>query len=299
MKKNDIIRDLQKYYPLFNEGYGTEYERFALNKFVLNTVNKYKISTVLEMPANGVMGIPGLKSMIFARVGCDVTVSHPSREFLDDAKKIWDCFGLEAEFVQSPWINSVFAKDSFDLVWNFCVYEHFDNPRDVIREMLRVTRKNILLEIQNVHNIGLPLHRSYHVLRNEPWDHGDMQSMDLSNLTNVIAEFHAGLLESGATDMPPWPDINIGLKEMLSRKHKEEPDTQQTQEGYELRPHVRLKDPGTVINEINNFEKPKCKDEIVYNMFRIWHYCIESKTPFFLKRYFAHHPYIIAGKYDS
>ena len=297
MKKNDIIQDLQKYYPVFREGYGTEYERYALNKFVVEIVGKYSVSTVLEMPANGVMGIPGLKSMIFAKAGCDVTVSHPSREFLADAKKIWDCFGLEAEFVQSPWINSVFADDSFDLVWNFCVYEHFDNPREVIREMLRVTRKNILLEIQNVHNIGLPIHRSYHVLRNEPWDHGDMQSMDLSHILGVIAELHAELVESGATDMPPWPDINIGLKEMLSRKHKEQ-ITRPTYEGCELRPFVRLKDRDAVIEEIRNFDKPTWKDVVVYLMFRFWHYCFESKTPFGLKKYFAHHPYIIAGKHD-
>jgi len=297
METNDIIQDLQKYYPLFSEGYGTEYERFALNKFVVRTVEKYHISSVLEMPANGVMGIPGLKSMIFAKAGCDVTVSHPSREFLDDAKKMWDCFGFDAEFVQSPWTHSVFPDNSFDLVWNFCVYEHFDNPREVIREMLRVTRKNILLEIQNVHNIGLPIHHMYHVMRNEPWDHGDMHSMDLSNLNGVIAEFQAVLVETGATDMPPWPDINIGLKEMLSRKHKEE-ISRPTYEGCELRPLVRLKNRDTVISEIRNFKKPRCKDEIVYAMFRFWHYCLESTTPFVLKRYIAHHPYIIAGKYD-
>jgi SAM-dependent methyltransferase len=297
MDKNDIIRDLQNYYPLFHEGYGTEYERFALNKFVLEIVDKYHISTVLEMPANGVMGIPGLKSMIFAKAGCKVTVSHPSREFLDDAKKMWDCFGLEAEFVQSPWIHSVFADDSFDLVWNFCVYEHFDNPRDVIREMLRVTRKDILLEIQNVHNIGLPIHRAYHTLRNEPWDHGDMRSMDLSHLNAVLTELHAGLVETGATDMPPWPDINIGLKEMLSRKHREV-YIPPTHEGSELRPRVRLRDRDTVIDEIRHFKTPRCKDGIVYHMFRFWHYCMERQMPFILKRYFAHHPYIIAGKYD-
>lgn len=297
MKKNDIIRDLQKYYPVFSEGYGTEYERFALNKFILKTVDKYKISTVLEMPANGVMGIPGLKSMIFAKTGCDVTVSHPSREFLDAAKEIWNCFGLEAKFVQSSCIHSVFADDSFDLVWNFCVYEHYDNPRDVIQEMLRVTKKNILLEIQNVHNIGLPIHRTYHALRNEQWDHGDMRSMDLSHLNRVIAEFHADLMETGATDMPPWPDINIGLKEMLSRKKKEQ-YTPPIYEGSELRPQVMLKNRSQVIDEINNFEKPKYKDEIVYNMFKFWYYCIERTTPFVIKRYFAHHPYIIAGKHD-
>lgn len=293
----DHIRQLQKYYPVFHEGYGTEYERFALNRFVLATIDKYDISTVLEMPANGVMGTPGLKSMIFAQAGCDVTVSHPSQEFLDDAKQIWDCFGLEARFVRSPWINSVFPDNSFDLVWNFCVYEHLDHPREVIREMMRVTDRHILLEIQNVHNIGLPIHRVYHVMRNEPWDHGDMTSMDLASLRGVLEELQADLLETGATDMPPWPDINIGLKEMLSRGHRQ-PIPLPTHEGCELRPRVQLRDRELVIREIRNFQKPRPKDEVVYAMFRFWHTCLESTMPFMLKKYFAHHPYIIAGKHD-
>jgi len=33
MKQPDAIKSLQQYYPLLSEGYGTEYERFALNKF--------------------------------------------------------------------------------------------------------------------------------------------------------------------------------------------------------------------------------------------------------------------------
>jgi SAM-dependent methyltransferase len=295
MKKNNIIRDLQNYYPIFDEGYGMEYERFALNKFVPSAVDKYNISTVLEMPANGVMGIPGLKSMIFAKKGCDVTVSHPSQEFLDEAKKIWDCFGLEAKFVKSSWINSVFGNNSYDLVWNFCVYEHFENPRVVIQEMLRVTGKYILLEIQNNHNIGLPIHRAYHTFRNEPWDHGDMSSMDISNLNGVITGLHASVLETGATDMPPWPDINIGLKEMLSRR-KREAVIPQTGPGSELRPYVRLRNLEVVMDEVRNFEKQRYKDEIVYHMFNFWHTCFERNTPFAIKKYFAHHPYIIAGK---
>jgi SAM-dependent methyltransferase len=297
MIKNDIIKDLQNYYPLFDEGYGTEYERFALNKFLSQIGKKYDISTVLEMPANGVMGIPGLKSMIFAKMGCEVTVSHPSQKFLDDAKIIWNCCGLEADFVKSPWINSHFDKDSFDLVWNFCVYEHFDNPKEVIQEMLRVTGKYILLEIQNIHNIGLPIHRSYHNLINEPWDHGEMRCMDISNLNNIILELNADILEAGATDMPPWPDINIGLKDMLSRK--ENKLYKRIEIGSNLRPNVRIKENNEIVRDIKNFKKAKLTDEVVYRLFNIWHYCIESKTPFFVKKYFAHHPYIIAGNYVS
>jgi len=294
MRKTDAIKSIQQYYPLLHEGYGTEYERFAMNKFVAKMVKKYDISTVLEMPANGVMGISGIKSLMFARVGCDVTVSHPSQEFLDNAKKMWDCFGLEANFVKTHWVNSIFDDNSFDLVWNFCVYEHFDNPEAVIREMLRVTNKYVFLEIQNVHNIGLPVHRLYHLFHNQPWDHGNMRQMKISTLSNIFNGLNAVGTEIGATDMPPWPDINIGLKEMLARK-KNEIKIEAVPYG-ELRPQVRTKDLNDIVRDINSFKIPKVKDEVVYKLFNIWYYLIETTTPFIFKRFFAHHPYMIARK---
>jgi SAM-dependent methyltransferase len=294
MQDRDVTSDLQKYYPLFHEGYGTEYERFALNRFVSRMVDRYGIHSILEMPANGVMGVPGIKSMIFAAAGCEVTVSHPSQEFLDNAKQVWDAFGLEATFARSPWIGSAFGSGSFDLVWNFCVFEHFADPGEVIAEMLRVTKGCIFLQIQNIHNIGLPIHRAFHAIRNEPWDHGEPASMDLSRLSGVIRENHGSILETGATDMPPWPDINIGLRDMLSGR-KPAPDMP-AGPGAGLRPSVRTRDRAVLIGEIRNFKQPAPKDELVYQMFRAWYSVMETGMPFPLKRYLAHHPYIIAGK---
>lgn len=294
MKERDIVRDLQRYYPLFHEGYGTEYERFALNRFVSRMLDRYEIHTVLEMPANGVMGIPGIKSMVFAGLGCEVTVAHPSQDFLDGAEEVWNALGLEARFVRSPWVRSSFGSGSFDLVWNFCVYEHFEDPGEVIGEMLRVTGRYIFLQIQNIHNLGLPIHRAFHVLRNEPWDHGEVRSMDLAHLATVVKGNHGSILETGATDMPPWPDINIGLTDMLLRRGAV--PVVHTGEGGGLRPACRTRERGELIGEIRNFKNPAPKDELVYGLFRIWHALAERGTPFALKKYLAHHPYIIAGK---
>ncbi|KCZ70787.1 methylase involved in ubiquinone/menaquinone biosynthesis [Candidatus Methanoperedens nitroreducens] len=294
MKKTDSIKDLQQYYPLFNEGYGTEYERFALNKFIPRMVNKYSISTVLEMPANGVMGIPGIKSLGFAKIGCDVTVSHPSQTFLDTARKVWDAFGLEAKFIKSCWIGSKFKDDSFDLVWNFCVYEHFDNPGEVIQEMLRVTHRYIFLEIQNALNIGFPVHRLYHFLKRDAWDHGNLDQMKLSSIREIVNKNNALIVETGATDMPPWPDINIRLKEMASKKNNDQRIDKNPAD--KLRPAAGLKDVSEVINEIRLFQKSSTKNEIVFHLFNLWHLLIESSTPAPLKKFYAHHPYVIAEK---
>ena len=295
MKQPDAIKSLQQYYPLLNEGYGTEYERFALNKFASKMVKKYNISTVLELPANGVMGMPGIKSLVFARLGCEVTVSHPSQEFLDTARSVWDAFGLEANFVRTPWIDSKFRDGSFDLVWNFCVYEHFDNPAEVVQEMLRVTQKYIFLEIQNPLNIGFPVHRLYHFLSGAPWDHGDLDQMKLSNIMEIIIKNNARIAETGATDMPPWPDINIRLKEMASKKNNPVRGIDKNP-ADKLRPTASLKNVSEVINEINSFQKSSTKNEVVFNLFKVWHRLVESTAPAPLKKFYAHHPYVIAGK---
>jgi SAM-dependent methyltransferase len=317
------MEELNKYLFIFDEGYGTEYERYALDRFVSRMVDKYSISKVLEMPANGIMGIPGIKSLIFAELGCEVTVAHPSKEFLENAKKIWDAFGLDANFVKSNWINTGFNDDSFDLVWNFCVFEHFDDPKRVIQEMLRVTKRYIFIEIQNVFNPGFPIHRIYHFVRREPWDHGSLGKMKLSRITTIINELNATTVETGATDMPPWPDINIRLKEMVSKKAPDIILNEDTESASKLRPAVTIKPIVRIINDIHLWDsapsrappvpsqapegltRKPCKglveilflkNEIVLLLFDIWYRLVESKAPASVKKFFAHHPYVIAEK---
>ena len=303
-KKMYEIKELQKYFSTFDEGYGTEYERYALDRFVPQMIDKYSISNVLEMPANGVMGIPGIKSLIFAKLGCNVTVAHPSKEFLDNAKKMWEAFGLEANFVKSYWVDSEFKKSSFDLVWNFCVFEHFDDPKEAIQEMLRITKKYVFIEIQNVFNPGFPIHRLYHFIRREPWDHGNPSEMKVSKIRNIINKLNATIVETGATDMPPWPDINIKFKEMISRNESFCNFDLPKFEGIELnasrlRPEVKNKKTDRLLDDIksiSNVKKLRRKDEIVFHLFGIWYFFIEKRMPSPLKIFFAHHPYVIAEK---
>lgn len=286
MKGTDIIRDLQKLYPILNEGYGTEYERLSMNKLVSRFVTTYPIKTVLEMPANGIMGIPGINSLIFAKMGCDVTVSHPSQELLDDARAVWDCFGLEAKFVQSPWIGSRFDDGSFDLVYNFCSLGHGDTYPQILEEMFRVSRSYIFLGIPNIHNI-------FRFLQDESLYNG----VDLPDLENIFQKFHARTLEKGAMDMPPWPDVNLRLKERMSGSRNEA--GRRNCAGSELRPEVKTKDLARIAQEIRSFRKPSFREEMVYAIFNTWHSIIERHTPFWMKGYFAHHPYILAGKHDG
>ena len=277
-----------KSYLSLGEGYGTAYERYAFDRFAGRIVREYGISEVLELPADGIMGIPGLKSLIFAELGCDVTVAHHSRRLLRDARRLWDTFGLKASFVMTHYLRPAFKDDAFDLVWNFCVLEHVGDARSMIREMFRVTRRYVLIEIQNVFNVGLPLHRWYHLVRGEPWDHGDMRRMKLSYVERLVKGVGGRVVETGATDMPPWPDINMRLGE--EHRSKGEDDG--------LRPGIRTRPVAEVVEELGKSEGGSASAlwSLAERLFGIWYELVESKVPTPLKVIFAHHPYLIAEK---
>jgi len=63
------IDEIEKCPLAFNEGLGTIYERYALNQFTIKLAREFGIKTVCELPANGVMGVPGIKSLGFAACG--------------------------------------------------------------------------------------------------------------------------------------------------------------------------------------------------------------------------------------
>ncbi len=298
MRKKIEITELQKYFSTFGEGFGTEYERYALNNFIYLMIERYGISNLLEMPVNGVMGIPGINSLAFAELGCEVTVAHPSKVYLDNAKRIWDAFGLDANFVKSNWIDSEFDDNSFDLVWNFCVYGHFGDPEKVIREMLRVSRKYILVEFQNILNLGFRIHRLQHFLGKESWDHGDPTKLRFSNVRRTIEGLKGVFVEVGGIDMPPWPDIPINLKEIVHRGTTDlglskEVDKESTDN---LRPKVKLKGVNEIVSNICDFKAKSEKEEGILRLFNIWYNLIEKKAPFLIKKAYAHHLYIIAEK---
>ncbi|RLG38631.1 MAG: hypothetical protein DRN91_02085 [Candidatus Alkanophagales archaeon] len=288
---------IRRLYLSLREGYGTGYERYAFDKFASKMVREYDISKVLELPADGIMGIPGIKSLIFAELGCNVTVAHPSKRLLLDARRLWAALGLEASFITTHYLVSGFKDDAFDLVWNFCVIEHVSDARSMIREMLRVTRRYVLLEMQNVFNIGLPLHRLYHLLRKEPWDHGELTKMRLSYVRRLFEREGGRVVEVGATDMPPWPDINIRLREAQSQTiaaSKQDADSASS----ELRPNVKLRPVTEVIDELRRTSAPASTAAPTFaeRLFDIWYEFVESKVPTPLKILLAHHPYLIAEK---
>lgn len=276
------VNELQDYLMLLDEGYGTAYERYALNRFLGRLVRRLKVRSVLETPANGIMGVPGIKSLMFAKLGCDVTLINPSRQVIADIKRLWDALDLSADFIVSDYYGTDLPSGSFDLVWNFCVFEHLREHSTLVGEMARLSRRYVLVETQNIFNLGTPLHALYHKLRGEPWDHGFRSSMDYRVVKADMMEAGLKILEIDATDMPPWPDINMKLSDVGGKSVEAE---------LEFRPSVRTK----TVEDIVRLWRGTPLSSRAADFFSLW-YLLEACAPRFVRLLYSHHPYVIGRK---
>jgi len=191
-----------------DEGIGTVYERVVVDEYFREMVQKYQIKTVLETPADGVTGVPGINSLEFARNGAFVVLTNPSALMLENAKKVWQREGLlkKVEFIQCEVDELPFKDREFDLVWNYCMFERFQNPEIILSEMKRVSKRYLYLLTQNAHNFGTPLHYLYHKANQLEWDHGDKRLMKLKTIIKILNKNQLEILEAGAIDAPPWLD---------------------------------------------------------------------------------------------
>ncbi|MFH1721139.1 MAG: methyltransferase domain-containing protein [Candidatus Altiarchaeota archaeon] len=290
----DRVNLMQEYFCTLDEGMGTAYERYALNRFLNDLIERYKIEKVVEVPANGVMGVPGLKSMIFAMAGCEVTLVNPSEGAIEDMKTLWDALDLKADFVVADYYDTGLPANHADLVWNFCVYERFEDSAKVVAEMARISKKYVLIEIQNILNFGMPLHKAYHKLRGESWDHGTVEKMRYSDVVSDMDKANLDAIEIGATDMPPWPDINIRLKDVGKDSYGLDKDDP----ACHLRPAAVTKPLDQVIA---GWERIKQKPELPdwMTLLKLWYLLVETPMPTKIKLLLAHHPYVIGKKREE
>jgi ubiquinone/menaquinone biosynthesis C-methylase UbiE len=200
----------------FDEGLGIASERFAVNQMLLRFFDqrngrggRSEIRRVLEAPVDGLMGVPGMNSVVFAReFGARVVVGSPSQALLDYSARFWDKLGLgeQVEFRHLPDDRLPFEDRSFDWVWNYCTFEHYADARALLAEMKRVSRRYVSVVTQNAYNYGYPVHRLYHRLRKQPWDHGEARWMRMGALKRLFRECGLHVVQSGCVDVPPWLD---------------------------------------------------------------------------------------------
>jgi SAM-dependent methyltransferase len=206
----NFVDGLVKYSPDdFDEGMGTVYERIMINNYFRELMKKYNIESVFEGPSDGITGVRGVNSLIFAKNGKRVTYYTPSELEFGKSKEIWKKIGnglKNVEIKKGEPLKFPFKDNSFDLVWNFCIAEHFSDPVALVKEMKRISKKYVLIMNQNRYNIGTYPHVLYHRFMKQEWDHGDLKWMSFSGLNKMINKNGLKVVEKGVIDVPIWPD---------------------------------------------------------------------------------------------
>lgn len=167
-------------------GFGTEYEKFVLRDVARSLVQELSIKSVCEYPANDLMG---------------------------DNSEIFSGQTLQITKLSRPYRNT---GSKFDLVWNFCEIEQQRDPSELINELLSLTKRYLLIIIQNRRNPGIPLHWIYHILAGRKWDHGRFSLMTTKPLIRILSK-HGKIMKVGYFDVP-WFILDIYESGVILRK---------------------------------------------------------------------------------
>jgi SAM-dependent methyltransferase len=207
-----IERNLPDMPRSFDEGLGIASERYSVNRALIRFFQKEastdSIKRVLEAPVDGLMGVLGMNSAVLAReLGAAVVVGSPSSALLEYSAPFWSKAGL-GQKVEFKLMDEYFPYPdaTFDWVWNYCTFEHFDDARSLLLEMKRVSRRYVCVVTQNAYNYGYPIHRLYHLAHRQSWDHGYSRWMKLRNLMRLFKACGLTVVEKGCVDVPPWFD---------------------------------------------------------------------------------------------
>jgi hypothetical protein len=129
---------------------------------------------------------------------------YPANDLMGDNSEAFSDQTLQITKLSRPDRN---AELKSDLVWNFCEIEQQRKPSGLINEMLSLTRRYLLIIIQNRRNPGIPLHRIYHILAGKKWDHGRFSLMTPKPLIRILSKY-GKIIRVGYFDVP-WFILDI------------------------------------------------------------------------------------------
>ena len=114
----------------------------SLYKAIFELLRGYQISTVLD--AGGGEGFT-LDRFVKAKVGKKLICVDNSKEVITLGKEIFPNLDLRVGNIY----NLAFRDNSFDLVVCTEVLEHLTEPRRALKEMIRVSKKYLILSVPN------------------------------------------------------------------------------------------------------------------------------------------------------
>lgn len=261
-----------------NEGLGSSYERIVLNRKLELIVQRFQISSVLEVPSFGFTGISGINSMGLARIGCQVTLVDHDQERLKKIQNIWNKVRLPVQAVLLKQYEVLpFADDSFDFSWNFAAIWFVEDLQAFLSELSRVTRKVIAIFVPNRLGLGYIIQKLSAKQELENYFHEE--HIVPGNIKKSMDKLGWRLVEKDFIDCPPWPDIGMPKEKFLER--------------FKIKKLVKQeassRQPLTILNYYMNIDP-----DFPQRMMR--YYWFEKYSPWLIKRFWAHHRYFLFVK---
>jgi hypothetical protein len=181
-----------------------------LNRLLVQLHTALDLRTSFEGPDDGMAGIAGINSLPLGLQGVRTTLllPHPGRAAL--ARTVWHHHAPDADLeTVETWDGKhlPFPDSCFDLAWNFNVMTRQGDPRSLLAELVRISRRYVLVFVPNRLNYSFELHRLHHRVAGQPWDHGRIDLMHPRPWRRWLTEMGLTVREAIWVDCPWWPDI--------------------------------------------------------------------------------------------
>jgi SAM-dependent methyltransferase len=268
----------KKYLTDWNEGLGVVYERFILNDYLDQIVDRHNVRTVLEAPLYGMAGVSGINSVRLAEQGCDVTLVDSNPERLDGVSKIWEKLNLPATFIHHEDFGRLpFDDNSFDMAWEWAGLWYLPNAEALLQELVRVSRNVVFVAMPNNIQVGY-LMRKY-VIDKDFFPTVDEKWVQMKRIKQTLQAAGVTFIDEGVLDVPPWPDTVMPAAEVLKRlgiKSKKF-DAQFTGAGWTWNTMAYYLD-----------EQPDLRDRVMK-----YAWLDHARLPWQLKTIWAHHRYVL------
>lgn len=263
--------DWKRYIEDYDEGLGTVYERFKLNEILERIRLQYGVQSVLEVPVEGMTGVPGINSFGLAKSGCNATLVDTDEERLSAVRNLWTKLGL-SDKISSQLCKNLgslpFGDSSFDLVWNFASLWHVKEAEKLVSEMARVAKKVVFISMPNTAQVGYLMRRVY---QRNFFSGVNTDWCDMKKIEGILLKSGLRVTKRGVFDIPPWPDTCFPASGLLSSKGKQK---------------WRWSMVDYYLGKAPEYDK-KIKSYSIIE---------DAPIPLFLKKLWAHHNYLIAAK---
>ena len=214
------MRDWERYLENDDEGLGTVYERFVLNRILLGYRKRYGFDRALEAPIYGMTGLTGINGAELVKSGCALTILDTDKERAEGTHRAWEKIGLKGKVDVRAWDEGTalpFKDREFPFAFNFAAMWHLKDGMGFLRELARVSSRHIFLAMPNPLQLGYFMRKKW--LEPEFFKTVDERWTKMPWVKQTLGELGFRVADEGVFDVPPWPDTCLPASELLVRMH--------------------------------------------------------------------------------